>query len=623
MKKLLSLLLSSALMIGIILMPVSALSATQENEMIQAINALGIMLGDESGDMQLGRSVSRAEFATMAVKSTSFADLVSTPSVAPYPDVPRNHWSAPYVAQSIKLGFVSGYTDGTFRPNNQITLAEGTSIILKVLGYTPQATPQYFVGTYPQAQMALAEQFSLLDDMSITKPSDMMTRRDAMILFYNALTAPTVHGQPLLVSLGYPLTQSGEVDLLALINGAMDGPIIAVGNWQSKIGFPIHTGTIYQDGKKVSQSSIQEYDVIYWSDSMRSIWVYDERVSGTIQGLMPTAASPTTVQLAGQNYPITEASATYALSTLGSYELGDAVSLLLGRDGTVVGVADTTAATSSRVGLITSINQGGYTGTGGSYTADTMTILATDGKNYSYPVTNSQYDPGDVVRVSTQSSGGISITRAVGGAISGTVSSDGKTLGKLSFADDVEILDVSQKHHLGLRIYPSRLAGVNISKENVEYAERNENGDILRLVLNDVTGDVHQYGIVTDVQVIASDLYVSSAYTVLIDGSIIPIQFQGARYTTEKSPAKVAGSLQSPGDISTLRQAEIDYIEGQIVTADSNKHILSDDVQIYHKIKGDYFLSNLKKLDTEDVTLTAWYDKNSADGGRIRIIIAE
>lgn len=58
---------------------------------------------------------------------------------------------------------------------------------------------------------------------------------------------------------------------------------------------------------------------------MQTLWVYTDRVAGTIQELSPTPSNPTSVKVAGQTYEIETASAAYELSDLGSYQVGDTV----------------------------------------------------------------------------------------------------------------------------------------------------------------------------------------------------------------------------------------------------------------------------------------------------------
>ena len=116
-------LLAAVLLLGLMVLPAGAAAAStvSTEEAIQVINALGIMVGDESGEFHLNRRVTRAEFITMAVNATGTGDQVGEASTSPYPDVPRTHWAAGYVQAGVQAGLISGYLDGTFRPSNQIT----------------------------------------------------------------------------------------------------------------------------------------------------------------------------------------------------------------------------------------------------------------------------------------------------------------------------------------------------------------------------------------------------------------------------------------------------------------------------------------------------------------------
>ena len=71
----------------------------------------------------------------MAVKAMPGGDGVGQAAVAPYPDVPRSHWASGYVEAAVGRGLVTAFSDGTFRPNQEIKLAEAVSMALSLLGY--------------------------------------------------------------------------------------------------------------------------------------------------------------------------------------------------------------------------------------------------------------------------------------------------------------------------------------------------------------------------------------------------------------------------------------------------------------------------------------------------------
>lgn len=55
-----------------------------------------------------------------------------------------------------------------------------------------------------------------------------------MYLFYNLMTARNKAGTPYLTALGHSLNSAGEIDLVSLVNDAMEGPVVAQGNWRQQ-----------------------------------------------------------------------------------------------------------------------------------------------------------------------------------------------------------------------------------------------------------------------------------------------------------------------------------------------------------------------------------------------------
>lgn len=233
-KRIMTGLLACCLSLSLALPGFAAGSIPAQEEVAQVITALGIMAGDAGGDLRLSRTVTRAEFITMAVKASPQGDQVGEASTSPYPDVPYTHWAAGFVEAGVAAGLISGYSDGTFRPASSITLAEGATIALGLLATPPRTTPRL-----SSPQMALYHSLSLDKGLTAQAASAPLTRHDAMYLFYNLLSAKNKEGQPYLTTLGYSLNAAGEVDLVALVNGEMNGPLVASGDWHSAIPFPL------------------------------------------------------------------------------------------------------------------------------------------------------------------------------------------------------------------------------------------------------------------------------------------------------------------------------------------------------------------------------------------------
>ena len=173
-QRLLAGLLAVVLVLG--LAPAALAAAPAEEEAAQVLAALDIMVGDESGNLNLGATVTRAEFTKLAVAASTSRDAVGdTVSVKPYPDVPQSHWAAPYIKAAVDLGLVQGDLHGNFNPGRSITLAEGVTIVLRLLGYQDSD----FTGVWPSGQMAQYRALKLNEGVTAGQDS-AMTRRDAL-----------------------------------------------------------------------------------------------------------------------------------------------------------------------------------------------------------------------------------------------------------------------------------------------------------------------------------------------------------------------------------------------------------------------------------------------------------
>ena len=616
-KRTLTALLTCCLALSLAVPALGAQAAVSEDEAAQAVTALGIMTGDASGDLDLSGQVTRAEFVTMAVKASPSGGQIGQAATSPYPDVPRDHWASGYVEAAVSLGLVSGYSDGTFRPDQPMGWAEGVSLVLALLGYGPED----FSGAYPTGQLALAHSLGLDQGVSARSAADVLTRRDAMYLFYNLLSAPDADRTPYIQRLGHTLDASGKVDLLELTSGALEGPLVAQGDWQSAL--PFSPAAVRRDGAQIPASAVQDYDVLYWNPASGEIWVYTDRASGTIQALEPSASHPTSVTVAGRAYEIETSSAALALSDLGQYRLGDPVTLLLGRSGGVAAVADVSAAgAGERVGMVIQVSEQQYPdGAGGSYTAQTVTLLATDGQTYQYQ-TRSGYRVGSVVRAgSFGQDGQITLRGLSSSSLTGRVSNNGEKLGDYRFAPGATILDVADGQ--GAVYFPERLAGVSLTSGQVRYYSLNSQGEIDQMILEEVTGDMYQYGILTRREEMGEGLDRLYSYEYDVAGTDYALPASTTGFRADIGPIQLTGDPADPERIYSLTSAGQGTISGRQFLTDQRRYTLSDQVLVYERRDGRYFLSTLARAQEGDFTLTAWYDKPEAQGGRIRVIVAQ
>jgi hypothetical protein len=453
-----------------------------------------------------------------------------------------------------------------------------------------------------------------------------MTRQDAMYLLYNLLTAKTKTGYVYLTTLGHSLTAAGEIDRVALINSAMKGPVVVTSGWQSQVGFDLSTATVYRGGKLSSLSALQTNDVLYWSKSMHTLWAYSNKVTGLYQAVSPSASSPSAVTVAGKTYAIETSDAAYALSNLGSYKTGDTVTLLLGRDGGVAAVAESGTVTGTVYGVVSAVADSAYTdGNGNSYTAKTVTLTATDGNTYSYPVeANSSLKAGNLVQV-TSSGSDTQVKRLSQASISGKINSSATKLGNTALSEDVEILDMNSDG-LAVKVSASRMANVSLSGDDVKFYRKNAAGEVDTLILNDVTGDLYSYGVITssnetDVSY-ESQSVLAGDYNYDVGGVTYSHRVSGSVLNLSVGPVQIQGSLYAPSKFKKLTAVKLTAVDAlTAATQDNGAFPVWSGVAVYELENGTYRLSSLERVRT-GYALTGYYDKAVSAGGCIRVIVA-
>lgn len=117
------------------------------NNAVSTLSAIGVLGGYEDGSFRPNASITRAEFAKIAV---SFFELERLDCENPFLDVAPGAWYAESVAAAAEIGLIEGYEGGLFRPDAPITRAEACTIVNRTLGRAPHAA-----GLLPESEMNL------------------------------------------------------------------------------------------------------------------------------------------------------------------------------------------------------------------------------------------------------------------------------------------------------------------------------------------------------------------------------------------------------------------------------------------------------------------------------------
>lgn len=585
----------------------------------QVVTTLGIMTRDSKGSLNLTKTVTRAQFAKMLVYASPYKDKIGrNANTALYKDVKKNHWAAPYIKIAVAQGWMGANLSGKFRPGAAITLQEAVNGIVGLLGYKNED----FQGNKDSAKMALYKGEDI--DTHITKKSTQkITRKDAMNLFYNTLIADTKEKQVYAVTLGYTLDAAGDMDYLTLVDNKMKGPVIASKTWTKQIPFSTKNAVFYRNGTKSKAASIKLYDVLYYSKNLKTIWAYSDKVTGKYSAVSPNRLTPKQVTIAGKTYDIGDQEAAYQLSTLGPYDIGDNITLLLGKDKTVVGVRGTIQNNTIIGGLV--IEKGKRENSGKDEDASIGTYIRmvdATGVEHEYDCDTEKISVSDPVQISFI--GDKTIVNPIElYSMYGKVDEKAEKLGTYKFAEDVNILDY--KNGIYKTITKKRLAGINLYSADIRYYHLNDSNEITDLILWDVTGDIYDYGILLEANEGGYVPNVYGNYTYEINGT------RSAASTNVKfgvdqasGPAQFAFDNGKLVGLKTLGYVEVTALSEKEVFNGKETKTIADEAVFYLYKDGSYYQTELSKVaDLKKYDLKAYYDQSVLRGGRVRIIVAK
>lgn len=199
---------------------------TKYEEAVELLNALEIMVGDDTGEFRLEDPIKRSEVAKIATAIAGLTDVAeSTKAQANFPDVSASHWANGYINVSQAQSFVIGDDTGKFRPDDNITYAEAVTIMMRVLGYEPAAKSN---GGFPTGYLVTAGSAGLFKGGISAPTNSTATRGIVAQLAYNALTIN------LMEKTGYGAYENYEVVDKTLLFNKLDveklyGQVVATG----------------------------------------------------------------------------------------------------------------------------------------------------------------------------------------------------------------------------------------------------------------------------------------------------------------------------------------------------------------------------------------------------------
>lgn len=188
-------------------------------EAITTLSRLSVINGYDDGTFGADKDISRAEFTAIIVRMLGL-DHLSTP-ITTFPDVKADHWANANIRTAFDLGIINGFDDGTFKPDAPVTYEQALKMLICTLGYEPFADA---AGGYPVGYTTQASALKMTDKVTDLSYSQNAPRGVIAQVMFNSLEIPKYE------DVGGTLSNSGKTLLKDYLNVVgVKGTLVGVG----------------------------------------------------------------------------------------------------------------------------------------------------------------------------------------------------------------------------------------------------------------------------------------------------------------------------------------------------------------------------------------------------------
>lgn len=500
---------------------------------VEVLSGLGIVSGGSDGNYYPDQGLTRAQFCKLAVLAGGHGDQVSGSAYRTlFSDVTGSHWAAPYINLACEEGLVSGYGNGTFGPDDPVTVGQAVTVALRLLGYTTDQVGPF----WPEDYMALGEQLGLLEGVS-RDPDHALTRGEAALMLYALLGQSDSTGKDYIDNLCASKVenavlldadaQSGdgtegmvevyanqnlswyepaaELDGLAGSRGALlldqsgrvtgflpDDTVrytlIPENVTANRINgsYAVSGSTAVVMGDTLTTFENCWYDLadcpqltLYYNQSGNLELVAATEgngyegvtLTGYYESASPNTATPDTITLLGMELEVEES----AVSSLSGCSVGDKITVTLDGGGAVI-----SAAAGGQTALYGVLGEGQVELTCGLTARGTISGSA---------------GAGDLVKVTSSGVGKLSVSQVSGGSSLDLNVSEG-TLSSIPLADSVRIYERAGTSVV-TEIDLEDIQTAAVKAADIDFYATNSDGLVSVLLLDNVTGNAYTYGLIT------------------------------------------------------------------------------------------------------------------------------
>ena len=327
LKRLTAAILTAALALSLIVLPASAApgSFTDVSDADTALNAdilrlMGVVNGTGGGSFNPYGTLTRAQFCAMVVPFLQKGNEIprySTRTI--FSDVKSDHWARGCInlaasisvtdgdgENSATLPLISGVGDGRFLPDDNITISEAATILLRALGYTSKEAG----AVWPQGYMDLAVSVGLTEGLDLPANA-AISRAQAARLFVNALSCKTKDGKVYYETIG---NASNEKAIILAVNvetddGSTLGAIRTTGMGKDSESYL----PAYGDGNVAALQGKRGYLVL--NDKKEVVTFVPDRSTATTIVLNGDAQAGYVKSSSGQQYTVSSGTTVYTSAT--------------------------------------------------------------------------------------------------------------------------------------------------------------------------------------------------------------------------------------------------------------------------------------------------------------------
>lgn len=375
--------------------------------------------------------------------------------------------------------------------------------------------------------------------------------------------------------------------------------------------------TIQKDQETISLSDIQRYDVLTYDALTNTLIVSDLRLTCVYEKASPNPTTPETITVLGHDFPVLDS----ALDSIGQFDLGQTVCLLLTADGQVAGMTKPGSGAGSTA-----------TGLAGS---DSVLVDLPNGQTIKLTGAVDDKLQDQVVTVSGGKNGKLNVSSISTSSIPGDFSVSNMTLGSTRVAAGAKLYEQIRS---GAMI-PLDLADLDadtVSKNHLAAFHRNTSGMVDILVLEETTGDAYTYGMLKKgtTETSTGDFSASYATISVVNGSGTSAAMIGGSTAAngsfggvvagarENSGTKLAAGTISLTEIRGVKRSDYFQQDGTwYVRANGTVYPVADQVEGYIKATSTWFTQSTGRLEairaySDDMTVYV-----DPVGGKVRVIV--